>query len=336
MLEPVLIVVGALVVAAVFLDAFATTLVVATGAGPFTRRLLGLVWRGLLRLHRTDSGTSWLSSVGTVLLVTTVLVWVAGLWVGWTLIFLGAGDAIINSTTRTPAGIAEVVYFTGYTVFTIGLGDYVATTSVWRVLISVAGFSGLFLVTLAITYLVSVVSAVVARRALAIQVHALGTTADAIVVNGWAGDRFASAFVQQLSSLTSPLARTAEQHLAYPALHYFHTPSTFTSAPLAVASLDDALLLLSEAVETEARPEQVAVRPLREVVERYLATAVTITTAPDRPDPPPPPHTKSLVDAGVPVVDADTFRAGVDRQRERRRNLARLVHSDGWSWPQSD
>jgi len=41
--------------------------------------------------------------------------------------------------------------------------------------------SGLFLDTLTITYLVSVVSAVVQRRALALQAHALGSTAGTIV-----------------------------------------------------------------------------------------------------------------------------------------------------------
>jgi len=116
-----------------------------------------------------------------------------------------------------------VAYFTGFLVVTLGTGDFVASTSWWRVLTDVAAFSGLFLVTLAITYLTSVVSAVVARRTLAIHVNALGGSATDILARGWDGERFSPGFTQHLVMLTDKLTMSAEQHLAYPVLHYFHT-----------------------------------------------------------------------------------------------------------------
>lgn len=77
-----------------------------------------------------------------------------------------------------------------------------------------------FLITLAITYLLPVLSVVVEKRSLASQINALGTHASQIVTTAWDGDGFA-AFAPQLVALTSSLGRLAEQHLTYPVLDYF-------------------------------------------------------------------------------------------------------------------
>lgn len=331
MFDLIVLVAGALLVALVFFDAFATTLAVGAGAGPLTRRLVGPAWRALLRLHRTDSHSALLRVAGPVLLITTVLVWVALLWAGWSLVLLAGDGSVVDATTRAPAGTADVIYYAGFTVFTLGVGDFVATTSTWRVVTSGASFSGLFLITLAITYLISVVSAVVARRAVAIRINALGGSASEIVGRGWAGDSFSSAFVQQLVALSGELATTAEQHLAYPVLHYFHSGGRGTSAPVAVAHLDDAMMLLQRAVAPEAQPDISAVDPVRQVVSRYLSTSSMGSGTPD-PDAPPVPPLGSLEQAGVPVVAPDVFAARLREEERRRRRLHRLVLSDGWSW----
>lgn len=327
-----LIAAGGVLLAVAFLDAFTTTLIVSAGGGPLTRRLTGLVWRGLLRVHRRDSESTLLSVAGTVLLVATVLTWVALLWAGWTLILLG-GDAIVDATTEVPASGADIVYYAGFTVFTLGVGDYVAATAPWRVATAAASFSGLFLITLAITYLVSVVSAVVARRAIAIQINALGVTAEDIAVRGWAGDAFSSAFIQQLGALNSQLATSAEQHLAYPVLHYFHSRHPAISTPRAVAALDEAMLLLSAAVAPAARPDISAVDPMRRVVDRYLNAVAATSATPHGADPPPPPDLQVLAAAGIPVVSQPDFHQQIAQQADRRRRLHQLVSSDGWSWP---
>lgn len=207
---------GSAVVLSVALDALATTVTVSGGAGPLTRRVAELLWRGFLRMHRS-SVPSLLQRAGPVLLVTTVLVWVLLLWLGWTLVMLTAG--VVDATTREPAGVADVVYYTGFTIFTLGVGDFVATTSATRVLTAAASFTGVFVITLAITYLISVVAAVVARRALAVQIGTLGSHPAAMVTGGWDGQEFSSAFVQRLVNVTKDLATGAEQHLAYPVLH---------------------------------------------------------------------------------------------------------------------
>lgn len=329
----VLIALGGLLVLAVFVEAFMTTLAVSAGAGPLTSRVFATCWRGLLRMKGLPGGSWLLTGGGAVLLVLTVLVWVLWLWFGWTLVFAGSG-AVEDGRTSAPAGTLDTVYFTGMTLFTLGTGDVVAGTPGWRVVMAVAGFSGLFLVTLTITYLISVVSAVVMRRSLAIQVRSLGDSSTAIVVRGWAHGRFTTMFEQQLVGLTQSIATSAEQHLAYPVLHYFHAGTPDLAAARAVADLDEALLLLGDGVAEGHRPDPSVLGPLRFTVERYLATASDTSWSPHVAAPPAP-GLRALEDAEIPLAPVQAFAAAVARDVDRRTTQHRLVVGAGWTWPVS-
>ena len=325
------VIAGALVVGVVFLDALMTTLTVSAGAGPLSSRVLAVCWRVMLRLHRRDSESSPLTWAGAVLLTMTVFFWVVLLWAGWTLLFAGS-QAVVDAKTQEPAGVADVIYFTGFTVFTLGVGDFVADAPGWRVVTAVASFSGLFLITLAITYLISVVSAVVQRRVLAIQVHSLGRSTTDIVRRGWDGTQFSDMFQQQLVSLLPSVVVSSEQHLAYPVLHYFHSRTASLAAPRAIVHLDESLTLLTNGVPEDHRPDASAVEPLRYALNRYLAAATGTTWSPEASTPPPPPL-GALREAGIPQVDEASYLGGVEADHARRATLHRLVASDGWSWP---
>lgn len=328
MLETLLILAGALAVALVFVDALATTLAVSGGAGPLTTRILGGAWRVALRLHRPDRTFSLLRFAGPMMLILTVLTWVTGLWAGWTLLFLGS-DSVVTAQKGRPAGIADVVYFSGFTIFTLGTGDFVASSAGLRIAMALAAFSGLFLITLAITYLLSILSAVVARRVLTQEIHGLGDSPSQILRKGWTGDGFDAMFQQQLISLSSSVATSAEQHLAYPVLHYFHSGSRDLAASVAIGHLDEALTLM-KTLDASLRPKPAVLDPLRSSIGRYLSTASSTSWAP-KVGAPPPTETSQAVEAGIPVSDADV-RQAAEHLEERRTQLHRLVASDGWSW----
>ncbi|SDX90416.1 Ion channel [Modestobacter sp. DSM 44400] len=322
---------GVALVVLVLADVLATTLTLGEGSGPLTRRFLGRAWRVMLHLHGHRRSSRLLTNAGSLLLATTVLIWVVVFWAGWWLVFLGGG-AIHQASTGAPASVFDVAYYAGFSVSTLGVGDFVADAPTWRLLTSVASFSGLVVITLAITYLLSVVSAVVSRRALATRIHALGDSAGDIVARGWDGENFSPLFVQQLLNLPQELAAVAEQHLAYPVLQYFRSRYAATSAPLAFARLDDAMLLLEAAVAASARPSSVAVAPVRRVINRYVQTAGA-TSAIRRSEPPPPsPALHALVEAGIPLGDPADLDRRVAADRTRRQKLRQLVHGDGRSW----
>ncbi len=324
---------GAALVLGVLVDVLATTLTLGEGAGWLTRRLLAWLWGGALRLRPRGSRSRLLSNAGPTLLVLTVLIWVVTTWVGWWLVFLGSGS-IESADTGAPASARDVAYYAGFAVFTLGVGDFVADSPLWRVMTSVASFGGLALVTLAITYLLSVVSAVVTRRALATQIGALGSTAGEVVAAGWSGGSFSPAFTQHLVGLAAPLATVVQQHFAYPVLHYFRSRSPEESAPVAIAVLDDALLLLDAAVDPAVAPERSAITPVRRTIDRYIRTVGGASASGDT-GPPPPPSVDPLLRAGIPLRPGAVLGERVTAEIDRRRRLQQLVHEAGWSWPSS-
>jgi hypothetical protein len=332
--DAIVVALGAALVAAVLFDVLTTTLTLGEGAGPLTRRLLGWLWLGALRLRPRGSRSRVLSNAGPTLLVLTALIWVMATWAGWWLVFLGSGS-IESAEAGTPASAGDVAYFAGFAVFTLGVGDFVADAPVWRVMTSVASFGGLALVTLAITYLLSVISAVVTRRALATQISALGSTGGEVVAAGWSHGSFSPAFTQHLVGLVAPLATVVQQHFAYPVLHYFRSRSPEESAPMAIAVLDDALLLLVGAVDPAVAPESSAITPARRAIDRYIRT-VGGTSAPRSDDDlPPPPSVEPLLRAGIPLLPEAAFGEGLVVEADHRRRLQRLVREAGWSWPTS-
>ncbi|QBX57047.1 hypothetical protein EXE58_17480 [Nocardioides seonyuensis] len=331
MTEVLLTVAGLIVIGAVFADACMTTLGVSGGAGPLTSVILGRCWRLLMRFHKKDRESRALASAGVVFVFMALMVWVLALWLGWVLVFAGS-DAIVHISTGEPASFAGEIYFTGFAIITLGTGQYDVTSDAWGIITALASFTGFFLVTLSIAYLVSVVTAVVARRALAIQVNGLGESPTSILELGWDGTCFTDHFHQQLTSLTSIVAVSAEQHLAYPVLNYFHSASGDLAGPLAMANLEEALMLLEEVVSPESRPDRSVTRPLRFAIERYLRTAAHTSWTPDV-EPPPPPPVERLREIGIPLLGQDALDAALESNEERRVMLHQLVTSDGWSWP---
>ena len=95
--------------------------------------------------------------------------------------------------------------------FALGTGDYVPVGGTWEVLSAVASLRGLFVVTLAITYVLSVVSAIAAKRQLAGNVHNLGASPADLVCRAWDGSRFSG-----LDQFLPSFGRALETHTQRP------------------------------------------------------------------------------------------------------------------------
>ena len=329
--DVVLMGIGAVLVLLASVDAVMTTMTAGTGGGPLTTRLGRGLWRLLLRVSGGQS-SRLLSYAGALILLTTVVVWVLLLWGGWTLVFLGS-NAVVDATTRSPASVPATIYYAGFVVFTLGVGDFVAATGTWQVLTALASVIGLFLITLSITYLVSVVSAAVSRRQLAQSISVLGITGPEIVLTYWSSGQLSSQFASEAQSLRTQLLTTTQQHLAYPVLHFFHSRQASTSAPRSVAALDDALVLLATGVAEDVAPGQDVLGPLQRALEHYAGTVHSV--AGGDPGQPPSPPLAPLEAAGLPVVDPGEYSSAAQRHAGRREMLHRIVRSDGWSWPDS-
>lgn len=322
-----LILVGVAVLAVAFVDVVWTTVAAGSGAGPFTGRLSRMLWRGALRIARTTK-VSLLKPAGVLVVLSVLGTWIGMVLAGWMMVFSASDGAVRQATTDVPGDLIDRAYFTGYTVFTLGLGDYVPGDGTWQLATVAATGSGLVLVTLSITYLVPVASAVVLRRQLAGQIASLGRSAEKIVVGGWNGSDFGS-LGQNLSMLSSPMHTLRIQHLTYPVLHFFHSTSRHDSAAINLVHLDGALRLLHDGVDPDVRPDSQTLEALSAAIGEFLDTMDGIHITDDAEPVPAPPLTP-LADAGIPV-DPVAYDAAVERSQRRRRLLSDYLRDDGWT-----
>ncbi|MDG4832511.1 potassium channel family protein [Solwaraspora sp. WMMD1047] len=232
----------------------------------------------------------------------------------------------------SPAGGWSRFYFAGFSIFTLGVGDYVPGTASAQIATNFAVLSGLFLITLGITYLMQVVSAVVDKRTIAGHIAALGTDPVDILRRNWDGTRFSPMFEQHLTSLTPEVIRLGERHLAYPVLHYFHAETRTKAAPAGLTVLDGVVLILRVGVHPKHRADIAAVEPLGWALRELVSTLTGPFISPVE-EPAALPGFDDLASAGLPVTDADTYARAVADCRDHRVRLWGWCVSDGWDDP---
>jgi hypothetical protein len=325
----VLIIVGVVLIVFGALDALWTTLWVDGNAGPFTRRHNSWSRRLVLRLagrrHRV------LSLTGPVVLVTSVLVWAIIPWAGWVLLFSGEPRSLIDVHRGTPAGVADRIYLTGSMMFTLGTGNFTPNGGFWEIAASLAGLSGLFMLTLAVTYLLAIIQAVVAKRSFASQVWSLGHNAEEFVINSWDGERF-SDIETQIVSLTQQLQEVTEQHHAYPMLHFYHEARKKQSVAHSLAVFSEVLLIFAHGVQRSVRPAPSALFSAQRTVEEFLETLRSAFVEPSKKSTPAP-TLANLASAGIPVVSANEFAEAIHRRAKRRDLLRGFLDSERRDWP---
>lgn len=321
--------VGILLVIGVIVDILWTTTWVEGGAGPLTARLMELIWRAIRQVGSQNSRVLTLS--GPVILSVSILLWIGLLWGGWTLIFLSAENALIDTLNRGPVSWLDHVYFTGYTIFTLGTGDFVPQTGVWQVATILATASGLLFVTLIVTYVLSVLGAVTQKRSLASSVSGLGTQSEEIVRTSWNGNEFEGLDVP-LTTIASQLSTLTSNHKAYPILHYFHSHQAAQAPVVSITILDEALTLLRFGVPEEDRPSATIIKNVRSSVEDYLET-LNQTFVQPADHTPPSPSLQYLRDAGIPTLSDEEFDSSVEDLSQRRRTLLGLIEGDRRQWP---
>ena len=321
-------VVGAMVLVLISLDAVWSVLST-DGGGPLTSRIAQGLWRTVLTLHRRRNNHRLLEICGVGVLLAVVAFWIFAIWAGWTMIFCSSPEAIIDSTTRAPADGVTRFYFTGYTIFTLGLGDYVPGRGPWRVLTALASAQGFFLITLSISYLIPVMQAATEKRQLALQISGLGSNGVEILARAWNGKNF-GALANKLDTLSSQLLLQGERYLTYPVLHYLHSRDRRAATAPNVVALAEAVMLLCSAVVEEARPDEVMLRSMDEAIGVFLDRARGLYGSSDVPTPLPAPDLARLRREGVPLCSQRALDEALEAQSERRCHLMAFLRVDGW------
>lgn len=317
---------GVVLVAVALYDLLATTVAVSLGTGPVTHRLAQQVWRGFLALYERRPSHRLLAWGGPVILVVVVLTWLVLLVAGWSLVVSWPGALVTGETGTAPSAL-ERVLVAGSLVVGRASPAIEPAGGLWLLVTQAAGLSGLVLLSLAIAYILPVVNAVVDSRQTASYIATLGHTPEAVLKRAWNGQDF-GVLRLHLIALTAMINRLAEDHLAYPVIHYFHSVERHTALGPSIAVLDDTLTVL-DACKQDGRLEPSTIVPLRAAITEFLDTLgrAFITPAVDVA---PIPAIEDLSEQGLPLRRDDCL-ASFQRVAERRRLLRALLEHDGWS-----
>ncbi|WP_421378424.1 ion channel [Bacillus salacetis] len=332
-MNEIYMILGVLVLFLVAIDLLWTTIWVDGGGGPVSRRLGKTCWYSLRKISRDNSKILRLS--GPLILSLTLIMWILMLWGGWTLVFSADADSILLSQKKSPVSSwEERVYFVGFTVFTLGIGDYIPQKGFWQLMTTVATGSGMLFITLSVSYVVSVVSGVVQKRAFAKNITGQGNDWVSIVKRSWDGKSFRNIDLF-LKDQSSQLTALTQQHKAYPILHYYHTQDKDQSSAVAVALLDEALTVYEFGIKEENKPNEVWIQEARSSVKDYLDTLHTVFFKPAS-NTPPSMDLTPLREDGLPVKSSQEFNIALSDLVKRRERLLGLVEADAWEWPHNE
>lgn len=312
---------GLIVVAVV--DLYVTT-VSMRGGGPVSLRLTNVVWHATVR---AGASHRMLEVVGALMLPLTVLVWLSMFYLGWVLVLTGLPGAVVHASTGVAADLGDRLYYVGYVMTTLGNGELRPVGPLARTASVAAALTGLGVTTLAITYVIPVLTSVITSRRVARTISSLGTRPDEILATAWDGTDL-TRLNRPLSDLAAPLAELSQRFMAYPVLHYFHSSTRDTAIAPAVSALDDALGLIRYGAAPQVRPDPFALDAATGAVQVLLDAleAAHIDPAADADTPP----LAVLHQLGIPSVAVADYAAHGDELASRRALLASFRVSDGW------
>lgn len=231
-----------------FYDLCRTTISVA-GAGPVTACLSNALWQPARWIHERFDTPRLLKSIGPCLAILLLAMWVALSWLGWWLIFSSHPGTVVESNSRLIASPVELAYFVGFTITTLGYGDFVPSDSSWKLVAIVSAVNGFSVFTLAVTYWLSIVSAVVKKRKLASTIALLGPS-PIVILKRNRGEGDFDILGSQVDKIVAELLELEQQQRAYPILHYYHADSAREALPVSLVRLYLSLKIVVHASPT--------------------------------------------------------------------------------------
>lgn len=321
---------GALVVGFVMIDVVWTTLTT-QGGGPLTTWITDGSRSLSHGLYRRCGVRAVMLPMGPLTIIALGVLWLATLWLGWFLLFSAFPNGLVSGQTGLAADTVERLYYVGFTLSTLGIGDYKPASDITRLFTVFASFNGLIIVTLAITYALPLVQGAVHRRKLAFTISLLGETPLDIIKRA-TDSQNVQVFESTLQTITNDLIQSSEQRMAYPVLDLFYCRQRRYSLGLQVAKLDEALSLIAFGLKPCARLRSNSISNLQEVIEQYLYRVEGKAIKLDTKRPPAAPSSSYFEGCQLPVLSAEDMEETFMCMRNRRMHLLQLVHGEGWSW----
>ena len=262
-MEQVYLIAGILLLLLMLYDFFFTTLS-GSGSGFLTHLALGIASVSL-HLGFRLFGRKFFGFSGMLVNLVVLAMWVLLAWGGLFLIY-SSDPAAITDSNGIPADVFDRLYFTGYTLSTLGNGDLQPVTPIFKLVTSLCSFFGFVIFTTSISYLLSVSSSVINKRNMALFIRTMGSTPEEIA-RSLESDLQVENYTK-LSRLEEMLHKYTVTNHAYPVLHYYHNINVYNSLGLNLATFDEGLnMLLTKDLSDKTLSYLV---PLRKAFDNFL------------------------------------------------------------------
>ncbi|MDT5296176.1 MAG: hypothetical protein QOJ76_3056 [Acidobacteriota bacterium] len=248
---------GVLLLLLIIYDVYATVLHASARYGPIGENVNRAVWR-LSRLVAFRASRAQrhriLNMVGPLLMPLIVVVYILLLAFAFALIYyphMPEGFAL--TVTKGGSAWVDAVYFSGCTLTTLGYGDIVPRETSLRFIALLEAASGFALISLAITYLLTVYAALERARAVALSLyHQAGEGADAagFIAHHFVEGRFYG-LRDALRTSTRDIQGMLESYVEHPVISYFHPQEVYKSLPRVLFLLLETCAIIRTSLDNE-------------------------------------------------------------------------------------
>jgi hypothetical protein len=301
---------GILLTLIILLDIFLTVLYARIGTSIIGSRLGRLVWQCFLKTSKPlgPSRGAVLSFCGPVILVLLVGVWAVGLTLGAGLIMHPElGTSIRATNGETPTDFVTAMYAGGSSMAIVGASDFTPHTSPTRLLFLLNSLIGMSVISLTLTYVMQVYTALQRRNVMAMNIHFLSAcTGDAAELLARLGPQgqFSGGYTN-VSELGVEMTQAKEAHHFYPVLFYFRFSDSYHSVSRSTLVALDMVSLIKSALDDE---EYRWLKETGAIARLWEASMMLVTTLEN-----------TFLPNGAPHRDAQPDQQSRDRWRARYR-----------------
>ena len=275
-----------------------------------------------------------LRAIGLATFLTTVVVWYISFWCGWWMIFMSRKNSVVQSSDNRIADPVEKIYFTGWLIFTAGIGDYRPLGHMFQLITALGNCFGLVMITVTIGYIISATDAVTRQRQLAGQISALGESPTDIITNAWDGEDIET-LDSNLRSLADDISQCAQQLIRFPLIFNFHSIEVLYSPAVKIALLDETLTIIDCFLPKKHGLSPLGTIQVRNAVNQYISALKRIGVHDgQKVSIPRIPSVENLRKMGIPLVSDRESKSNICKQDyiDRRRLLKAIVHESSRTW----
>lgn len=247
---------GALLVMLVLLDVFVTVLYARAGGSIFANHLA----RAVFAVFRWVAGrfprrqAIILTFCGPAILVSLLGAWTSLLIVGAALlIHPNLGTSVRSDLGPTSKDLGTALYAAGTSISIVGAGSFSPHTPLFQLMYVFNSLAGASVITMTVTYLLQIYSALERRNVLGLKFHVLsGETNDPaeILARVGARGRFDQGYAL-VTELAAEMTDSKEAHHFYPVLFYFRFREPFYSITMSTAMALDMVALATAGLGEE-------------------------------------------------------------------------------------